>query len=437
MKTTGRTITGMVLLIVSLFAADKLRKEFRVGLNPELIVDTDVADITVKQGTSGKIKAYIEVPDKERFTIESDQDEDEVRIELKQRTVSGCLFIPLYFMTAEKALITVEVPRNSELDISSDAGRIKLRDVEADGEVQTASGSVTIDDVEGELSLTSSSGWIGVECFSGELAIDVSSGRIELEDVDGEFDIESSSGRVDIAGARGEFRVRTNSGGVDFTGKFSGRGNHITTTTGSIEVVLVNQRDLEIDAHSGTGSVSMDPIPDIYRKVDRHLTATLGRGMNELELRSTTGNIKIINKGFIYPDDTEPIDWDEEDVELPDDAVHPVDDGKVELPDDIIEPVNDDTAGVKLPDDAIHPVDDGKVELPDDAIEPVDEDTSGVKLPDDSQHPVDDGKENLPEGSEHPVESGVKKATLPQDSKQPAEEEEDDENAFSPGGSSE
>lgn len=316
-----KTIVVLVissLTVACLNATDRLRKEFEVGAAPRLIVDVDAANIIVERGTSGKIVAHVSLPNKDRFKLTSDQEGDVVRISLENRGVVSWLSAPFDFASGEGPEVLLEVPGNCSLMLNAGAGSIRIEELESSIKARTGAGAIFAEAVSGDAELFSGSGSIRVDDFTGKLDASSDAGSIHVEDSDGEFYLGNGVGEVNVYNCSGKFRITTSIGAINFAGAVTdGNDNLIRTDIGTIDATLYEVEDIEIDAASDLGSVTVTPLPPIMVHEEHSFEYTIGTGEIELKLRSRMGDIRITRGLGELPidDGWEEVDDDENDTE--------------------------------------------------------------------------------------------------------------------------
>jgi len=296
MKTKLCLILGVAVFVASnLTAKERLKKEFEVGAAPELIVDVDAGRVTVERGEAGKITVYVELQDRNRYRLSSVQDGDEVRIELEHKGLTGWFFFPFDFIAGDGPWVRVGVPSKCDLDLVTDAGRIEIRGgVEGTIRARTGLGSIRMNDVGDDVRARAASGSIHIDEAKGKVDAETSTGEVIIRDSDGEFYLETSAGSIEIDRTSGRFRVRSIVGSIDFDGTITeGEDNLLETSVGSIKARLSGLSDIEIDAETEVGRVSIFPDIEPVDEGEHHLRVRIGDGTKRLRLRTETGSIRI------------------------------------------------------------------------------------------------------------------------------------------------
>jgi hypothetical protein len=288
-------LVALLVSVASLAAAARLKKEFEVGAAPELIVDVDAGKVTVEQGDAGKITIYVELGNRDRYRLSSEQDGDEVRIELEHKGLLGWFFFPFDVISGDEPRVRVEVPSRCDLDLVTDAGRIEIRGgVEGTIRARTGAGSIRMKDVRGDVRARAAGGSVRIDEAKGKVDAETSTGDVIIRDSDGEFYLETSAGSIEVVRTSGRFRALSIVGSIDFDGTITeGEDNLLKTSVGSIKARLSGLSDIEIDAETEVGRVSIFPDIEPVDEGEHHLRVRIGDGTKRLRLRSETGSIRI------------------------------------------------------------------------------------------------------------------------------------------------
>jgi hypothetical protein len=209
------------------------------------------------------------------------------------------------------------VPAHCDLDLATDVGRIEIKgSIEGSINARTGVGSIRIKDVKGDVRARAAGGSINVDETKGSLDAETSTGEVVVRDSDGKFQIETSAGNIEIERASGQFQVSSSVGAIDFDGTVTeGEDNYLKTTVGSIDARLRQAIDIEIDAETDVGNVSISPHVKPVDEGEHHLLVRIGEATKRLRLRSETGSIRIIKGTEDKPAvETEKVETEKEDV---------------------------------------------------------------------------------------------------------------------------
>lgn len=257
---------------------------------------------------------------------------------------------------ADRVDLTITVPANTavkaranlgeitlskttnDVDVETDFGDVNIADVKA-GEVKarTNAGEVKLQNVEatGEVTLNADAGEIRFEKGSaGSLTVNTSAGQVKLSELTigdkvsvqadfGEitleavsaksYDLGSNSGTITVTGASGSVKahtdfgdvevteateavldLQTNSGTVRFSGSLGSGDHQLSSDFGNIVVVLPKDAELDFDLKTDFGKISSDlPIAISGAPDESHWVGTINGGGASLTAKTNSGNISV------------------------------------------------------------------------------------------------------------------------------------------------
>ncbi|MEP3480154.1 MAG: DUF4097 family beta strand repeat-containing protein [Fuerstiella sp.] len=145
-----------------------------------------------------------------------------------------------------------------------------------------------------------SNGAVSVEGFSGDVDLTSSNGRIRAENIEGAIDLETSNGRIEIVGCTGPIDVSTSNGRVEFDGNLTGQDNQISTSNGSVQVMLPSDALVAVTAETSNGKVACSTEHAVIKQDDDYLKAIVGSGASTqaiataaLTIGSSNGSIDV------------------------------------------------------------------------------------------------------------------------------------------------
>ena len=152
---------------------------------------------------------------------------------------------------------------------------------------------------EMNLDLTTTNGRVEVEEVSGEVVAHSTNGRIVLRDVEGSVRARTTNGGVKVEGLVGTFDVSTTNGSIEVGWSRSGAGDcRAHTTNGRIRIELPKDFSAVLDASTTNGKVRTEVPLTIEGTISkRKVRGTLGEGGPLLKLRTSNGNIDIVEAG--------------------------------------------------------------------------------------------------------------------------------------------
>jgi DUF4097 and DUF4098 domain-containing protein YvlB len=227
---------------------------FSVGATPKIVVSNDNGQIDVVTGNevTVNVRATIRRPDDVEYSVV--QEGDTVRVEARVSSGWGWGF----GTDAPGADITVTLPADTNVDLRTSNGGIDVVDIQNAGKLQT------------------------------------SNGRISLENVKGEFEANTSNGAIDFRNVKGEFDASTSNGAIGFSGEMTAGGmNQLTTSNGSVEVTLLGEPSVKLDAATSIGKIICKlPIAATESGANR-LVGVVGGGDAVLVIKTSNGSITV------------------------------------------------------------------------------------------------------------------------------------------------
>lgn len=150
------------------------------------------------------------------------------------------------------------------------------------------------------IEVQTSNGMISVEGVNGDLDLTSSNGRIRAEEVEGAFKLQTSNGRIEMVRCTGPIEVSTSNGRVEFDGNLTGEDNQITTSNGSVQVMLGSGVLVDVTAETSNGKVDCSAEHAVLKADDDYLKAIVGAGATKesvavatLTIGSSNGSIRI------------------------------------------------------------------------------------------------------------------------------------------------
>jgi hypothetical protein len=226
-----------IVACIPAFASETETRDdtFSVGAAPKIVVSSDNGQIDVVTGNEGtvNVKATIRRPDDVEYSVV--QEGDTVRVEARVSSGWGW-----GFGTDAGADIAVTLPADANVDLRTSNGGIEVVGIQNSGKLRT------------------------------------SNGGISLENVKGEFEVDSSNGDIDF---RGEMTA--------------GSMNQLTTSNGRVEVTLLGEPSVKLDAATSNGKIICKlPIVATESGVKR-LVGVVGGGDADLIIETTNGSIAV------------------------------------------------------------------------------------------------------------------------------------------------
>ena len=180
--------------------------------------------------------------------------------------------------------LRVEVPKGSQVDVSSMSGDIQVHDVGGEVRIRTMSGDVKIGGV----------GRADVQTISGDLSIDGASGPVRVHTVSGHAKVKSTS-------AAPQLEFQSASGDLDWNGE-CGKDCHVSaeTVSGDLQMALDAKSSFELSYTSHSGDLRDElQLAVKHAPKKKHgmpggwLEATYGKGEGVIEADAFSGSLLV------------------------------------------------------------------------------------------------------------------------------------------------
>ena len=300
----------LALAAAPAFAETRLEKTLKLEPGGEFRLDTDIGKVTVTGTSSSGVRLVVtsrrdDLNDLLSFRYEEGARSASVTARKKHH-------LDFWFSNwGSSVRFEVEVPAETAVTVHTSGGGISLaalrsparietsgggievRDLVGDLQAETSGGSIHLRDIKGKSRVETSGGGIEAVNLEGPLKAETSGGSVNLEKVSGDIHAHSSGGGIHIREAGGRVDADTSGGSIETTfARGNARGGSLESSGGGITVSLDPSVGLAIDAHGN--SVSSDLPLTVQGEISRHsLRGTLGRGGENLRLRTSGGSVRI------------------------------------------------------------------------------------------------------------------------------------------------
>jgi hypothetical protein len=249
-----------VLALVSLSAqAEEWRKTFSVSGTPDIVVDTNDAEIRVYASERKDVEAIVFTEGYKIGDLNIVDRQTGNRVELRVR-VPHQWGISLGGHS-RSVKIELNVPRQSDMNLHTGDGNIRLQGVK---------GNLLLDTGDGEIEALDS---------AGPMKADTRDGNIRVDGVFAALDVHTGDGNILVTVAAGS---KMNSNWL------------LRTGDGNVELRLPEGFAANLDAHTGDGHVSVDfPVTIEGGIRESTIRGKMNGGGQLLELRSGDGNITV------------------------------------------------------------------------------------------------------------------------------------------------
>ncbi len=251
-----------VIAIVSLSAqAEEWRKTFSVSGTPDVSVDTNDAEIRVYASERKDVEATV-------FTQGYKIGPSDVSINDRQ--------------TGDRLDLKVHIPHQYGISLGWHNRSVKIElnvPRQSDLNLHTGDGNIRLQGVKGNLRLDSGDGEIEALDSAGPLKANTSDGNIRVDGVFSALDVHTGDGNILVTAGAGS---KMDSGWL------------LRTGDGNVELRLPDGFAANLDAHTGDGHVRVDfPVTIEGGVQESTIRGKMNGGGQSLELRSGDGNITV------------------------------------------------------------------------------------------------------------------------------------------------
>jgi DUF4097 and DUF4098 domain-containing protein YvlB len=249
-----------ILLIAGSVSAEEWKREFTVGVHPQLRVQTNDASVEVHGVPGNTISARVIAEGRHigpgELSVNAQQSGDSVSIQVK---------IPerhIRFNFSERSVrIEISVPEPTALDLSSSDGSVRVSGVRGEARLGTADGAIRVDNFDGNLHARTADGSIEV------------SGRFD------QLDLSTSDGRITASVWKGSH--------------MNGTWN-LRTSDGSITVRLPDDLPAFLDAWTSDGHIDLQLPVEVSGRVEKNrVRGKIHGGGPTLQIHTSDGSITL------------------------------------------------------------------------------------------------------------------------------------------------
>lgn len=232
----------------------------RVVVKNTTLGSIEISQSLQKEKEKEQVVVDFDVKDHEYIEWKASQNGD--LIVANCRVKSGEFWPAVASLRGPRANVAVRVPVNSNLDLAARYGGVSLSGVSGDVNAETITGNISFRDSEGSASA------------------------------------ETKTGLVSFVNHKGRISAFNTAGSITYTGTILGDST-LKTRAGNVDLSLVGNHDLVIDASSKVGRVNIDPSFNVRNlqseqyMVGHTVHCTIGEGKHRLALETYTGLISI------------------------------------------------------------------------------------------------------------------------------------------------
>jgi len=292
MMAHSATRTGCKALAAAIFvvllcpaepaAAHKIEKRFSTTLRPTVQVRNKSGNVIIKSWNRPEV------------LVVANHASDKTEVDATQ--MGNRVDVITHLVTENikpeelRADYEITVPTEADLQITLDAGNVKVENV---------AGELTFDTVAADVDLREVANLLIVRTITGSLVCVRCAGRIEVSSVGGNFRF--------VQPVSSNLRAVTTSGTIFFDGNFQPFGTYVLKSyTGQIDVLFSETDSFELNASSEQGKVeneaALKPFeherrPPVKSRFSSSYFGTYNQGQARVQLSSFSGTIKVRKRG--------------------------------------------------------------------------------------------------------------------------------------------
>lgn len=288
-------IAATLCTSVALAAQRTFDKQLNAPPGGRLTFGADVGSVTVVGRDAPEVVVHADLEGSEsvlnRIHISAEQTSSGVTV--SEHAAHSTDWFDWFNLGSTRVHFTIEVPRNYPVDLRTSGGGIEVRQLNAAVLGRTSGGGIRLQNVNGGINMHTSGGSIDAERLNGPTELTTSGGPIEVTDSTGNLDLDTSGGGIQIQNDDGTVQAHTSGGSI----RAELRSNHgisLSTSGGSITLLLPQNTPGSIDAETSGGSVTTDfPLTTTHFSSGSHVQGTIGGGGAPISLHTSGGSIHL------------------------------------------------------------------------------------------------------------------------------------------------
>jgi DUF4097 and DUF4098 domain-containing protein YvlB len=291
-------IASAVLFVLAVLAplakAEEWTKSYPTSGRPNVTVETNDGSLRISTSDTKQVEFIVDYEgykvDKD-LHIESRQDADRVQLIARVSSHWGIFIHP------RSIRIEVRMPKDADLRVDTGDGSVETQPVNGTVKIHTGDGSVRTQAVSGDVNIDTGDGSITLEGANGDVRLRTGDGHIDARNIDGKLDATSGDGHIKIDGRFDALNIKTGDGSIDariLPGSKLISGWSIHTGDGSVDLVLPNELQADIDASTNDGRISLGfPVTVEGTFSNSKLHGKLNGGGQPLTIHTGDGSIRL------------------------------------------------------------------------------------------------------------------------------------------------
>ncbi len=207
----------------------------------------------------------------------------------------------------------ITVPRQFNLDLTTEGGHMEIGDIDGTLRAQTSGGHLIMGNIGGPVYAHTAGGHIELAGAKGNVELHTAGGHIQCGDVNGDVDARTAGGSISLKKVSGKVEAHTAGGSIEveagdavqaktaggsIRAKITGQpksDSYFETVGGGITVDLPAEIRATLDARGGgySGKIHSDFPLTMETSSDREMKGTINGGGPAIVIRDHVGSIQI------------------------------------------------------------------------------------------------------------------------------------------------
>lgn len=181
------------------------------------------------------------------------------------------------------------------INVDAGSGDVRISNIRNAVRAQTGSGDMKLENIQGNVQAKTGSGSIHATEIAGGFEGETGSGHIDLQQsAPGSVRVRTGSGGIDARGVRGSLEARAGSGGITAEGE-PRAGWIVHTGSGSVRLRLATDSAFDLNAHTSSGSISVNRPVTVQGIINRkEIRGRVRGGGPQVDVQTSSGDIEIL-----------------------------------------------------------------------------------------------------------------------------------------------
>jgi len=287
---TARLIPTLMLLAAgSALAGEEIDQRLAASARGSVEIGNVAGSVAVRGTQSKEVHVTGDISEEARLEFSVEGDHTIVKVVL-----------PKHSMHSGSSDISVEIPADSALTVSTVSADTTVEDVRGSLDLQTVSGNIETQVFDADAKLRTVSGDISARGSGGNAVLNLVtvSGNADVKNAGGEANVQSVSGDLNVhLGHVARSRLRTTSGDVTLHGELTKDARvEGETVSGDVNFYLAGTPDGDFDLATATGEITNcfgpEPVEHKYGP-GMELKFRQGSSAASLRARTLSGDISL------------------------------------------------------------------------------------------------------------------------------------------------